>query len=302
VNVAVKEMEHAEFVLRDEPMAKHTSWRVGGRADLFFKPTKAEDLQAFLASLPESTPLTWIGLGSNVLVRDGGIRGAVISTGKLSRELLKLDDNRVKASAGLPCASLARRCARWGLGPAAFFAGIPGSFGGAMAMNAGAYGGETWDALESVETIDRHGTLRSRQRSEYTIGYRSVSGVQGEWFLGGTLKLSPQADAEAAKIKSLLQKRSQSQPLGQRSAGSVFRNPQEHYAGELIEAAGLKGAQVGGAMVSDKHANFIINTGNASATEIEQLIDKIRAEVAAQFDVNLELEVRVLGERLRGDA
>jgi UDP-N-acetylmuramate dehydrogenase len=286
----------AAGMLRDEPMSKHTSWRVGGPADQFVRPAGLAELQSFLAELSPEVPVTWIGLGSNLLVRDGGIRGAVVCTSGMPRELERLDESRVRAAAGLPCAALARRCARWGLGPAAFFAGIPGTVGGALAMNAGAFGSETWDCVESVQTIDRAGAIRERLRGDFAVGYRSVLGADQEWFLSATLRLQPGREGEAAVMKALLDKRSLSQPLGRPSAGSVFRNPPGDFAGRLIELAGLKGARKGGAMVSDKHANFIINTGSATALDIEQLIDDVRATVRARFGVELEPEVRVLGE------
>lgn len=286
----------AAGMLRDEPMSKHTSWRVGGPADQFVRPAGLAELQSFLAELSPEVPVTWIGLGSNLLVRDGGIRGAVVCTSGMPRELERLDESRVRAAASLPCAALARRCARWGLGPAAFFAGIPGTVGGALAMNAGAFGSETWDCVESVQTIDRAGAIRERLRGDFAVGYRSVRGADQEWFLSATLRLQPGREGEAAVMKALLDKRSLSQPLGRPSAGSVFRNPPGDFAGRLIELAGLKGARKGGAMVSDKHANFIINTGSATALDIEQLIDDVRATVRARFGVELEPEVRVLGE------
>jgi UDP-N-acetylmuramate dehydrogenase len=286
----------ARGVLRDEPMAKHTSWRVGGPADVFFRPASLADLKKFLAALPKDMPVTWFGLGSNLLVRDGGIRGAVICTSGLPREIERLDAGRVRAGAGVPCATLARRCVRWGLGPAAFFAGIPGTVGGALAMNAGAFGGETWDRVETVQTIDRRGALRDRGASDFTVAYRAVAGAPGEWFLSATFKLEPGRETEGAAMKGLLDKRSESQPLGLPSAGSVFRNPPQDFAGRLIESAGLKGARKGGAMVSDKHANFIINLGDATARDIEELIAEIRARVKAASGIELELEVKVLGE------
>jgi UDP-N-acetylmuramate dehydrogenase len=163
-------------------------------------------------------------------------------------------------------------------------------------MNAGAFGSETWDCVESVQTIDRAGAIRERLRGDFAVGYRSVLGADQEWFLSATLRLQPGREGEAAVMKALLDKRSLSQPLGRPSAGSVFRNPPGDFAGRLIELAGLKGARKGGAMVSDKHANFIINTGSATALDIEQLIDDVRATVRARFGVELEPEVRVLGE------
>lgn len=301
MNAAVDDMADGGRLLRDEPMSRHTSWHVGGPADLYFEPATLDALRVFLASLDENVPLVWVGLGSNLLVRDGGIRGAVICTGALPRVLERVGHSGVRAGAGLRCASLARRCAEWGLGPAAFFAGIPGTVGGALAMNAGAFGGETWDCVERVETIDRRGSVRLRDRAEYTIGYRSVSGPPGEWFLGASFAFGADATGDKAALKRLIEKRRQTQPIGTPSAGSVFRNPPGAHAGDLIEKAGLKGLRVGGASVSDKHANFIVNTGHATAQDIEALIERVRARVLEASGVALELEVRVLGEPIRGE-
>jgi UDP-N-acetylmuramate dehydrogenase len=286
---------------RNEPLARHTTWRVGGPADLFFRPRSLDSLRRFLADLPAAMPVTWIGLGSNLLVRDGGIRGAVISTGALPKDFSADGERRARCSAALPCATFARRCARLGLGPAAFFAGIPGSIGGALAMNAGAFGGETWDAVAFVETIDRGGVTRARPKSDFAVAYRSVRGPAGEWFLGASFEFPP-ADSPAAReseaIRALLRERAAKQPLGLPSAGSVFRNPDGAHAGALIERAGLKGLRKGGAVVADKHANFIINTGTASAADIEALIAEVRQRVHDATGVMLEAEVRILGEAL----
>jgi len=286
--------KHAE-PLRNEPMRRHTSWRVGGPADLFYEPASVAQLQDILASLPRGAPLLFIGLGSNLLVRDGGLSGAVIATGALPRELERLDGGRVRAGAGLPCALLARQCVRWQLGPAAFFAGIPGSVGGALAMNAGAFGGETWAHVERVTTIDRAGKLHERERGDFTVGYRSVQGPPGEWFLSATFALADDATTTGG-LKAMLARRNATQPLGLPSCGSVFRNPPGDHAGRLIESAGLKGTRVGGAVVSEKHANFIINDRDATAADIEQLIERVRADVEKAAGVRLELEVRVVGE------
>ena len=283
-------------VLHQEPMARHTSWRVGGPADLFFRPESVDALAAFLLSLADDVPVTWIGLGSNLLVRDGGIRGAVISTTALPKEFAVEDASRVRASAALPCATLAKRAARAELGPAAFFAGIPGSLGGALAMNAGAFGGETWDSVESVETIDRHGRLHLRAKREYTIGYRSVVGPASEWFVGARFAFTATGVDEQLRIRELLRVRADRQPLGLPSAGSVFRNPEGEHAGALIERAGLKGLRVGGAVVAEKHANFIINTGGATAADVERLIEEVRRRVHDESGILLEPEVRIIGE------
>jgi UDP-N-acetylmuramate dehydrogenase len=282
-------------VLRNEPLRGYTSWRVGGPADLLCRPTNLAELQAFIASLPAEMPVTWLGLGSNVLVRDGGIRGAVVCTTRLPRSIERLDACRIRASAAVPCATLARRCVRLKLGPAAFFAGIPGSVGGALAMNAGAYGSETWERVESVQTIDRAGVIRDRGRADFSVGYRRVAGAPGEWFVSAVFVFESNREGEALAMKQLLAARSATQPLGRPNAGSVFRNPSGDFAGRLIEAAGLKGLARGGAVVSEKHANFIINTGSASAADIEGLIEIVRATVKERAGVLLELEVRVLG-------
>jgi UDP-N-acetylmuramate dehydrogenase len=293
---AVPNERTATEVLRNEPLRKHTSWRVGGPADLFYTPTTTSELQRILAELPAATPVHWLGLGSNLLVRDGGIRGAVIATGSLPRELERLDEQHVRASAGLACMLLAKRCVRWQLGPASFFAGIPGTVGGALAMNAGAFGGETWTHVESVTTIDRGGSVRERRRDEFEIGYRAVRGSVSEWFLGATFRFDHDASSSMDAIKELLARRNAAQPLGFASCGSVFRNPPGDFAGRLIEEAGLKGRRLGGAMVSDKHANFILNAGSATAADIEGLIEEVRAGVERTSGVQLELEVRVIGE------
>jgi UDP-N-acetylmuramate dehydrogenase len=289
-------------VLRNEPLSKHTSWRVGGPADLFYAPTSVPQLKRILAELPPETPVHWLGLGSNLLVRDGGIRGAVIATSSLTRELERLDENRVRASAGLACMLLAKRCVRWQLGPAAFFAGIPGTVGGALAMNAGAFGGETWTHVESVTTIDRSGEIRERPRADFEIDYRTVSGPANEWFLAGTFRFQHDASSSMDAIKTLLARRNAAQPLRVPSCGSVFRNPPGDFAGRLIEAAGQKGRRLGGAMVSDKHANFILNENEATAADIEALIGVVQAAVERTSGVRLEPEVRVIGEPLEAAA
>jgi UDP-N-acetylmuramate dehydrogenase len=282
-------------VLRNEPLSKHTSWRVGGPADVFYEPTSIAELSQVLAELPPDVPVHWLGLGSNLLVRDGGIRGAVIATSRLPRELTRVDDTGVRAGAGLACMLLAKQCVRWQLGPAAFFAGIPGTIGGALAMNAGAFGGETWNNVESVITIDRAGARRTRPRGDFAIAYRTVRGP-AEWFLAAVFRFEHDAESSTATIKAMLARRNAAQPLGVPSCGSVFRNPTGDFAGRLIEEAGLKGRRVGGAMVSEKHANFIVNTGEATAADIEALIEEVRATVAQRTGVRLELEVRVIGE------
>ena len=280
----------------DEPMSRHTSWRIGGCADIFFRPASVAELTDFIAGLDGEQDILWIGLGSNLLVRDGGIRGVVICTLDLASRIRRLDSGRIHVGSGVPCAALARQCTRWRLGPAAFFAGIPGTVGGALAMNAGAFGGETWDSVESVETLDRRGRQRTRSSSEYRVGYRSVAGVPGEWFLGATLALSSDPEADMSQLAEMRRRRDRTQPLGVRSCGSVFRNPPGDFAARLIEASGLKGRCVGDAAVSEKHANFIINRSHATARDVECLIAEVRDRVAADSGIVLDLEVRVVGE------
>ena len=280
----------------DEPMSRHTSWRAGGPADIFFVPASVEDLATFLRELDRETPIFWHGVGSNLLVRDGGFRGVVVSATKMLRDLERVDSYLVRAGAGLPCTQLARQCIRWGLGPSEFFAGIPGSVGGALAMNAGAHGGETWERVESVRTIDRDGEIHERAPAEYTVGYRSVTGPANEWFIEGTFRFDPDVQPSMEKMKAMLERRQATQPLGLPSCGSVFRNPPGDFSARLIEAAGLKGYRIGGAEVSEKHANFIINRDDATATDIEELIEHVRQTVLDVHGIELVHEVRIVGE------
>ena len=283
-------------LLPQASLASYTSWRVGGAARQLYRPADADDLSQFLAGLPTDEPLLWLGLGSNLLVRDGGFPGTVIALqGRLAD--IQFDGTELQAGAGVACAKVARAAARAGLAGAAFFAGIPGTIGGALAMNAGAFGGETWDCVQSVRTIDRQGQIHQRPATDYHIAYRQVQTPAAEGFIGATLRFQPgNAAEELAKIRHLLATRSASQPTGKPSGGSTFRNPPGDYAARLIEACGLKGYQIGGAQVAEKHANFILNTGSATAEDIEQLILYLQAEVARQQGVQLQPEVHIVGE------
>jgi UDP-N-acetylmuramate dehydrogenase len=280
----------------NEPMSRHTSWRVGGPAEVFFIPESIEDLSQFLADLDDDTPIFWHGAGSNLLVRDGGLKGVVVSATKMLRQLERIDHYLVRAGAGLPCTQLARQCIRWELGPSEFLAGIPGTVGGALAMNAGAHGNETWERVDSVRTIDRHGEIHERAPAEYTVGYRSVTGPANEWFIEGTFRFDPDVIPSMESMKAMLERRKNTQPLGLPSCGSVFRNPPGDFSARLIEAAGLKGHRIGGAEVSTKHANFIINRDEASAADIEELIEHVRQTVLDEHGVALRHEVRIVGE------
>ncbi len=281
----------------EEPLAQYTSWRVGGPAARFYRPADLEDLQMFLASLPADEPLLWLGLGSNLLVRDGGIRGTVIATHGALLGLALTAERTLRVGAGVPCAKVARFSARQQLTGAEFLAGIPGVMGGALAMNAGAWGGETWTRVAAVETIDRRGQVRRRLPADYAIGYRHVRGPAEEWFVAAHLRLEPgDGAASLARIRDLLERRSQTQPTGVASCGSVFRNPPNDHAARLIERAGLKGICIGGACVSTKHANFILNTGKATAADLETLVRRVMGTVAQVHGVELIPEVRIVGE------
>ncbi len=286
----------------NEPLSRHTTWRVGGPAESFFRPADLEDLSLFLRELDAETPVFWLGLGSNLLVRDSGIRGVVIAAAGIFKDLERVADLQVRTGVSLPCTQLARQCVRWGLGPSEFFAGIPGTVGGALAMNAGAHGSETWELVHSVTTIDRQGNVRIRSPGEFQIGYRSVTRINNEndahdeWFVEALLEFDAGVEASQETLKALLARRKDTQPLGLPSCGSVFRNPQGDFAARLIEAAGLKGHRIGGAEVSTKHANFIINRNDASAADIEALISHVQRTVSEVHGVDLVHEVRIIGE------
>lgn len=281
----------------NEPMSKHTTWRVGGPAEHYFIPADEQDLSDYLSELDPNEPVFWLGLGSNLLVRDGGIKGTVISTANALSGIDLLENNIVEVGAGVPCAILARFCARNHLAQGEFFAGIPGVVGGALKMNAGAFGGETWPLVESVKTINSNGDRQWRDASDYQYGYRYVSGHENEWFIKARFKFE-KGDGEktAVDIKKLLARRAETQPTGTANCGSVFRNPENGFAAQLIEEAGLKGYRIGGACVSEKHANFIINDRQAKATDIEQLIKYVQSQVFEKTGIELRTEVHVVGE------
>ena len=283
------------------PLARHTSWRAGGRADLLFRPEDRDDLAAFVRQLPAAMPIHVLGLGSNTLIRDGGLRGAVVVMHDPGAALA-VADGLVYAEANVASPKVARLAARLGCEEAAFLAGVPGTLGGALAMNAGCYGGETWNHVARVEVLSRDGRFEVRQRDDYRAGYRSLRRADGSppdgIFTAAWLSFAPgDATKARARIRELLAKRIASQPLSLPNAGSVFRNPPGDHAARLIEAAGLKGHAIGGARVSEMHANFIVNPGGrARAADIEALIGHVRAVVQATFGVALEPEVRIVGE------
>ena len=297
-------------ISNNEPMSKHTSWRAGGVAKRYVQAKNLSALAAYIATLPEDENLLWLGLGSNTLVRDGGFDGTVIATQGVMSQLELIDCDVIKAGrvyvgAGVAGAKLARFCAKHNLSGAEFFAGIPGLIGGALAMNAGAFGSETWPLIVEVETINRKGEIQKRVASEFEYSYRHISGPKDEWFVSATLELSMNSDAQKKNntidIKKLLAKRAATQPIGVASCGSVFRNPEGYYAAELIEACHLKGERVGGAVVSEKHANFIINDNNASAADIESLIQLIQEKVNQVHGVILQPEAEIVGDKFPGE-
>jgi UDP-N-acetylmuramate dehydrogenase len=280
----------------DEPMSRHTSWRVGGPADYFYVPADKADVVALMQRVPSDLPVLWLGLGSNLLVRDRGFDGLVIKTVKALGELHLLDNHRIYAEAGVTSSKVARRSLGAGLAGAAFLAGVPGSFGGALAMNAGAFGGETWPLVETIECVDRQGAVHSYRRDQIEYGYRRVDLPRGMAILSAVLSLKP-ADQIGGEdpIRDLLERRSASQPIQSANAGSVFKNPEGNYAARIIEQLGLKGRAEGGARFSGKHANFIVNEGDATALDIETLIRLAKNEARSRMGVELEPEVRIVG-------
>lgn len=287
-----------------EAMARHVSWRAGGAVDRAYLPADLDDLAAFLRTLAHDEPVFFVGLGSNLLVRDGGLRGTVVFTHWALREIAVVsataDAGEITAGAGIASPKVARFAAMHDLTGAEFLAGIPGTIGGALAMNAGCYGGETWNIVRKVKTICRSGRIHERAPGHYRIGYRSVALTAApdveEWFISAVFAL-PRGDGAQSRrvVKELLAKRIASQPLGEPNAGSVFRNPPGTHAARLIEACGLKGRAIGGAVISPKHANFIVNTANARAADIEALIELAQARVREEFGIDLEREVRIVG-------
>lgn len=285
-------------LLLNESLARYNSWRVGGKADRVYIPAGLQDLQAFLQDLDGNEPVNFIGLGSNLLVRDGGVRGTVIVMHN-ALNTLEMQGDLIYADAGVTSAKVAKFSAKQSKRGAEFLAGIPGTVGGALAMNAGCHGGETWGIVNKVLTIDTHGKLHERSRDEFVATYRHVEmPAKNEWFIGAWFELANGSAAEAElTIKNLLAKRLATQPLNLPNAGSTFRNPEGDYAARLIEACGLKGHQIGGAQVSEKHANFIVTSAGATAEDIDRTITLMRDTVKEKFGIELQQEVRVIGEK-----
>jgi UDP-N-acetylmuramate dehydrogenase len=288
-------------LFRDVPLARYTTWRCGGPGDRVYVPADRDDLAAFVRGMPTGEALTVIGLGSNLLVRDGGIRGTVIVL-HAALNALELRDGSIYAEAGVASPKVARFAAKHGFADAEFLAGIPGTVGGALAMNAGCYGGETWRHVSQVEIVTRAGAIEVEPGSSYATGYRSVRRADGaamDCVFAAAWFSFPKGDGRAARerMAELLRRRLATQPLNLPNAGSVFRNPAGDHAARLIESCGLKGYAFGGARVSEKHANFIVNPeGRASAADIEAIIAHVRETVRGRTGVGLEPEVRIIGE------
>ncbi len=286
---------------RNVSLARYTSWRCGGAGDRLYIPADRDDLAAFIRQLPAGEPLTVIGLGSNLLVRDGGVRGTIVVL-HAALVALELVDGLIHAEAGVTSPKVARFAATHGLAGAEFLAGIPGTIGGALAMNAGCYGGETWRYVARVEVVTRDGAVAVEPASLYATGYRTVRRADGSvpdgvftaaWFS------FPRGDGRVARerIAELLRRRIATQPLNLPNAGSVFRNPPGDHAARLIESCGLKGYAIGGARVSEKHANFIVNPdGAARAADIETIIAHVRSTVRERTGVDLIPEVQIIGD------
>lgn len=298
MNSIVKPSADTGQLLLKERLADYTTWRVGGVAKALYKPAGIPDLSNFLKQLDAKEPLIWLGLGSNSLIKDDGFSGTVILTQGCLNGLDLVGDDLIRVEAGVSCAKMARFCARNNLGGGEFWAGIPGTMGGALRMNAGCFNGETWQCVVEVETMTRTGEIRRRLPSEFNISYRHVSGLNDEWFIAATCRLIPgDKDKSLQLIKDLLAHRAATQPTNEYNCGSVFRNPPQNYAAKLIESCGLKGKRFGGAVVSEKHANFIINhDGTASANDIESLIQFVQKKVHEQTAIELIREVHIIGD------
>ena len=281
-------------IILNESLSRHTSWKVGGSADIYFTPNDRNELSHFLKLNDGS--ITWLGNGTNILVRDGGVKGVVISTRKSFNKIELMDKSSCKVEAGISCFELAMYATKNNLGPAAFFSGIPGSIGGALTMNAGCFGSETWEFVKSVEVIDRNGEIYHLDPKEFSISYRSVSFPFSLWFLSCDMVFPDRGVTTVEELKIMRDSRLERQPLTEKTCGSVFKNPDGNHAGDLIERSGLKGFRVGGCAVSEKHANFIVNDKGATARDIETLIKHIQNTVKDRFGIDLDTEVRIIGE------
>ncbi len=299
-------------------MSAYTTWRIGGKAECVYQPESIQDLQLLFKLLPAEVAVNWVGLGSNLLIRDGGLNGVVIYTNGVLNNLSiqcepysngmlsagKQQDCLISAEVGLACAIFSRKAANAGINGAEFLSGIPGTIGGALAMNAGAFGSEIWSYVKTLKMIKRCGELVLRTADEFNIQYRHIelkdnNKIEHEWFVSAEFyfkKDEQGLEQSKREIKRLLAKRAATQPTKQANAGSVFKNPENDYAARLIEACGLKGESINDAQISEKHANFIVNKANAKARDVEALIHKIQQAVLKKYQVKLETEVCIMGQ------
>lgn len=298
----VLDRHHVQHVALSEPMARHTTWRIGGPADVFVSPESTEEVQGAIRAAREAgIPVTVIGRGSNSLVLDGGIRGMVLHLHDRFAAL-RVEENRVAAQAGRSFVSAAALSVKNGLTGLEFASGIPGTVGGAVMMNAGAHGGEVKDVLAWADVVDDEGNVHRMSNEDLTFSYRT------SWLKhhGGVVVEAAfdlefgDREASLTKMREWSQRRSSTQPLSLPNCGSVFRNPPGTHAAKLIESAGLKGMKCGGAQVSDKHANFIVNLGGAKAADVLWLIQQVQTIIEDKYDIRLETEVRVMGEPASG--
>jgi len=280
---------------RNEPMARHTTLGVGGPARWFFRPCDPESLQAAMAAIPAAINILPLGRGSNMLISDAGFDGIVLDLGSL--DAIDIDGRRITVGAGARMSKLAQRAARSGLAGLEFMATVPGDVGGGIAMNAGAFGQQVSDTLHSIEMIERNGSGGRVAAAELNMAYRRTQLPGGALVVSATFELTPDdVGAIQERMRRMRRQRSASQPLTQPNCGSVFKNPPGDHAARLIEAAGLKGRQVGGARISDVHANFMINDGHATSRDMLELIRTAQSEVETRFGIRLEPEVRIVGE------
>lgn len=283
----------------DAPLAPTSWFKVGGSAEVLFRPADADDLIAVLRALPDGVPVTVLGVSSNTLIRDGGIRGLVVKLGRGFTQVEQDGDDGLIAGAGTLCATVAQQAESRKLGRLAFFSGIPGTMGGALRMNAGAYGGETGSVVVWAEAVDPHGTLHRLGPAELGYAYRHCE-VPADWvFVRARVRGEPGADGIAAEMTAIAKARAESQPLGTATGGSTFRNPPGHKAWQLIEQAGCRGLRVGGAVMSEKHCNFMINEGGATAADLEILGETVRERVLKASGVSLQWEIRRIGDPVR---
>ena len=280
----------------DVSLKDYNTWKIGGKAEYFYEPSDIKDLKLFLELL-QNTPITFLGNGSNVLIRDGGISGCVICLKNTLNNYFFKDEEYI-FEAGLSCMKMAQITARENYEGLEYLCGIPGSLGGALAMNAGCYGGNIWDHVSTVSLINNDGEIIKKNKNDFIIGYRNTSLKENNFFISAVFKLRKnKLKNSLEKIKEFLQDRRSKQPTGLLSCGSVFKNPKNLYAAKLIESIGLKGYKIGGACISEKHANFIISDKSTKSIDIEKLINFTQKEVFKKKEVILETEVKFIGNK-----